>query len=66
MLMALEEAERRAEAGGGPVEEDPDLVDLLNQEEFERSISGPRPAETDPEMLELLRVEEEERRRQQG
>jgi hypothetical protein len=65
-LMALEEAERRAEGGGVPVEEDPELQNLLDQEEFERSISGPQSAETDPEILELLRVEEEERRRQQG
>ena len=65
-LMALEEAERRAQSGGVPVEEDPELQDLMAQEEFERSISGPQPTDTDPEILELLRLEEEERRRQQG
>lgn len=65
-LMALEEAERRAEGGGVPVEEDPDLLNLLAQEEFERSISASQPVETDPEILELLRMEEEERRRQHG
>jgi hypothetical protein len=64
MLMAMEEAERRAEGGGVPVEEDPELLNLLAQEEFERSISGPQPIETDPEILELLRIEEEERRQQ--
>jgi hypothetical protein len=64
MLMALEEAERRAEGGDVPVEEDPELLNLLAQEEFERSISGAQPTETDPEILELLRLEEEERRQQ--
>jgi len=66
MLMELEEAERRAQGGGVPVEEDPELLDLLAQEEFERSLPGAQPAETDPELLELLQLEEEERRRQQG
>jgi hypothetical protein len=64
MLMALEEAERGGEGGGVPVEEDPELLNLLAQEEFERSISGPQPVGTDPELLELLRLEEEERRQQ--
>lgn len=66
VLMALEEAERAAASGGRPVEEDPELLDLLAQEEFERSVSGPQPLGDDPELLELLRLEEEERRRQQG
>jgi hypothetical protein len=61
LLMALEEAERTAASGGRPVEEDPELLSLLDQEEFERSISGPQPIEGDPELLELLRLEEEER-----
>jgi len=64
MLMALEEAERRAEGGGVPVEEDPELLNLLAQEEFERSISDSQSVGTDPELLELLRLEEEERRQQ--
>jgi hypothetical protein len=64
LLMALEEAERVEASGGRPVEEDPELRNLLAQEEFERSISGPQPVEADPELLELLRLEEEERRQQ--
>jgi hypothetical protein len=63
-LMALEEAERATASGGRPVEEDPELLELLAQEEFERSISGAQPLGDDPELLELLRLEEEERRQQ--
>ena len=40
MLMALEEAERRAEGAGVPVDEDPELLELLRLEEEERRQQG--------------------------